>query len=208
MYMNLSRSNQRLRQGVSARDVYYLLNPSKDLSHTENHFKVRFEELKHRDDCNWDGLVDEAPTPDELQKMLQRKDIYVHLGDGVRYLGDLNESVVNCLTLVVGSWSAALSNTIRMVESYGPPYYFLINGCPGYVGCLWTVVDDDIDRFTERLLKLTNIDDPDSVPKCASITKAVQLSRDACKLKYLTGAAPVIWGLPISMRSFGPNHFP
>ena len=202
MYVNLRRTNPRIEQGVSARDVYYLLNPSKDLTHTENQFKFRFEE--NRNSCNWNGLVGQAPTPGELQKILHSKDIYIYLGhgSGTRYLGDLNESVVNCLSLVIGCSSAALSNANRMVESYGSSHYFLINGCPIYVGCLWTVADGDIDRFTERLLKQTKIYDPEeeNAPKCASITKAVPLSRDACKLKYLTGAAPVIWGLPISMR--------
>lgn len=29
-----------------------------------------------------------------------------------------------------------------------------------------------------------------------SIVAAVALSRDVCKLKYLTGAAPVVYGIP------------
>ena len=32
-----------------------------------------------------------------------------------------------------------------------------------------------------------------------SIVAAVAQSRDACKLKYLTGAAPVVYGIPFYM---------
>ena len=205
MYVNLRKTNQRIKNGVSDKEVYYLINPTKNLSSTEDFFKRKFEELKNKDSCNWDGLVGQVPPQKVLQNVLQQKDVYIYLGhnSGTRYLGKLTESVVNCLSLVMGCSSAALSNTDQMVESSGSSYYFLINGCPTYVGCLWNVTDRDIDLFAERLLKRTfKIYDQDKSkePKCASITKAIPLSRDACKLRYLNGAAPVVRGLPISMR--------
>ena len=204
MYVNLRRTNQRIKQGVSDRDVYYLINPSQNLPYTEEKFKSRFEELKKRDSCSWDGLVGQIPPQKELQKVLENKDIYIYLGhnSGSRYLGRLNESVVNCLSLVMGCSSAAVTNPDQMVESFGASYYFLMNGCPTYVGCLWNVTDRDIDHFAELLLKKTFpvYDSTKSVPKCTSITRAVPMSRDVCKLKYLNGAAPVVRGLPISMR--------
>lgn len=79
-----------------------------------------------------------------------------------------------------------------------------------YLGCLWNVTDRDIDRFAERLLKRTfkiydqdedkNQDSNESMEKCESIAKAVALSRDSCKLKFLNGSAPVLHGLPIKMK--------
>ena len=205
MYLNLRRTNERVKQGVSDREVYYLVNPSKNLAFTEHFFRVRFEQLKNLVSCNWDGLIGQIPPEKELQRVLQNKDIYIYLGhgSGFHYLGILNESVVNCLSLVVGCSSAALSNVNQTVESFGSVYDFLMNGCPTYVGCLWNVTSSDVDRFTERLLKHTfEVYDAEEnqLPKFASITKAVSLSRNVCKLKYLNGAAPVIWGLPISMR--------
>ena len=115
---------------------------------------------------------------------------------------------MNCLSLVIGCSSAALTNQDQMVESFGSSYYFLLNGCPSYLGCLWNVTDRDIDRFAERFLKHTfktydQVDENKNncIEKCSSITKAVALSRSVCKLKYLNGSAPVIRGLPISMKS-------
>lgn len=106
---------------------------------------------------------------------------------------------------MIGCSSAALSNQDQMVEAFGSSYYFLINGCPTYLGCLWNVTDRDIDRFAERLLRHTfriyDLEDGNNnIEKCASIAKAVALSRNICRLKYLNGSAPVIRGLPISMK--------
>lgn len=207
MYINLRRTNQRLKHGISDEDVYYLINPSNNLTSTEDFFKIKFEELKKNENLDWDGLIGQIPSQIDLQKALDKKDIYIYFGhnSGVRYLGKLHESSVNCLSLIIGCSSAALSNQDQMVESFGSSYYFLINGCPTYLGCLWNVTDRDIDRFADRLLKHTfKIYDQDdvktNVEKCKSITKAVALSRNVCKLKYLNGSAPVIRGLPINFR--------
>ena len=207
MYMNLQKTNQRIKQGVSDKDVYFLLNPSNNLSYTEDFFKIKFEELKNQANCNWDGLIGKIPQQNELQKALQSKDIYIYLGhnSGLRYLGKLCENSVNCLSLIIGCSSAALFNKDQMVEPFGSSYYFLINFCPTYLGCLWNVTDRDIDKFVERFLKHTfRIYDQEAsnnnIEKCTSIAKAVALSRNICKLKYLNGSAPVIRGLPISMK--------
>lgn len=204
MYANLRKTNQRIKQGVSDKDVYYLINPSNNLSYTEGFFKLKFEGLRNKENCNWDGLIGEIPNQNDLKKALEKKDIYIYFGhnSGVRYLGKLHECNVNCLSMVIGCSSAALSNQDQMVESFGSSYYFLINGCPTYIGCLWNVTDRDIDKFAERLLLHTFkvYDQEENIEKCTSITKAVALSRNICKLKYLNGSAPVIRGLPISMR--------
>ena len=77
---------------------------------------------------------------------------------------------------------------------------------PTLVANLWDVTDRDIDKFTlsvfEKLhlepskvgkwRKAPNLEDEDVI----SVVAAVAQSRDACKLKYLTGAAPVVYGIP------------
>lgn len=134
MYMNLRKTNQRLKSGVSDKDVYYLINPANNLKYTEDYFKIKFENLKNK--TNWDGLIGEIPTQSELQKALEEKDVYIYFGhnSGVRYLGKLHACNVNCLSLIMGCSSAALMNQDKMVESFGSSYYFLINGCPSYLG--------------------------------------------------------------------------
>ncbi len=34
-----------------------------------------------------------------------------------------------------------------------------------------------------------------------SLSEAVMLARNACRLKYLTGAAPVVYGIPVHLKS-------
>lgn len=64
---------------------------------------------------------------------------------------------------------------------------------------LWDVTDRDIDKFTQGVF--------DRLHLCAdamrgqkregtSVVTAVARSRELCKLKYLTGAAPVVYGIP------------
>ena len=71
---------------------------------------------------------------------------------------------------------------------------------PTLVANLWDVTDRDIDKFSQAVfdeLQLT----PDAVarPRRAdpkSVVTAVAQARECCKLKYLTGAAPVVYGIP------------
>ena len=66
------------------------------------------------------------------------------------------------------------------------------------------MTDRDIDKFSqavfdkmhltqERVVKWTAVKNAKDE---TSIVAAVAQSRDVCKLKYLTGAAPVVYGIP------------
>lgn len=64
---------------------------------------------------------------------------------------------------------------------------------PSVVGCLWEVTDGDIDRFSKALLK--------SITSNSSyLSTIVGDSRRACKLPWITGAAPVVYGVPVSFK--------
>ena len=70
---------------------------------------------------------------------------------------------------------------------------------PTLIANLWDVTDRDIDKFSQAVfdeLQLT----PEGVARpradATSVVAAVAQARDSCKLKYLTGAAPVVYGIP------------
>ena len=76
---------------------------------------------------------------------------------------------------------------------------------------LWDVTDRDIDRLSEEVFKVLNLDTAHVAEKGAgsigllpisdmSTVAAVNASRDACRLKYLTGAAPVVYGIPVYLH--------
>jgi separase len=100
----------------------------------------------------------------------------------------------------------------RKVRHYfDSPDILLMPSSPSMTGTLWDVTDRDIDRLTEELCKKLHLDDshlslstkggPGLLPiSDLSNVEAVGASRDACKLKYLTGAAPVVYGIPMYMH--------
>lgn len=75
---------------------------------------------------------------------------------------------------------------------------------PTLVANLWDVTDKDIDKFSQSVfdklqlsasgIKQWGVRQGEYVP--ISVVNAVAQSRDSCKLKYLTGAAPVVYGTP------------
>ena len=72
---------------------------------------------------------------------------------------------------------------------------------PTLIANLWDVTDKDIDKFSQSVLDKLSLSksstkDKDLRKNNTSIVAAVAQSRDSCKLKYLTGAAPVVYGIP------------
>ena len=78
------------------------------------------------------------------------------------------------------------------------------------VANLWDVTDKDIDNFSKELLNLTLEIDNDSENDNESdknnndknlmdVASAVSNARKVCKLRYLNGAAPICYGIPIQV---------
>ena len=74
---------------------------------------------------------------------------------------------------------------------------------PTLVANLWDVTDRDIDKFSQAVFDKMHLSKdrvstwtPTPGREETSIVAAVARSREVCKLKYLTGAAPVVYGIP------------
>lgn len=89
-------------------------------------------------------------------------------------------------------------------DRIGTPNNYMLAGCPTLIANLWDVTDRDIDKFAQAVFDKMNLV-PGSMNNerlkksdCeeVSIVAAVAQSRDVCKLKYLTGAAVVVYGIP------------
>ena len=87
----------------------------------------------------------------------------------------------------IGSGRLLLSNVTIFVNNI----YNIFTFSPAIVANLWDVTDKDIDRFSELLLKQWL-----QSGLCLSLPQVLSQSRQACKLKYLIGASPVLYGLP------------
>jgi separase len=74
---------------------------------------------------------------------------------------------------------------------------------PTLVACLWDVTDNELDKFSRSVFDTLRLDarnvncwSQQSENEGTSLVTAVGRSREVCKLKYLTGAAPVVYGIP------------
>ena len=73
---------------------------------------------------------------------------------------------------------------------------------PTLIANLWDVTDRDIDKFSQAVFDKLKLNPEniqvwqDTADKDQSLVSAVAMARSVCKLKYLTGAAPVVYGIP------------
>ncbi|KAM4881245.1 separin [Thomomys bottae] len=182
-----------LSQGVDPRSTFYVLNPHNNLSSTEQQFRAHFSS-----EDGWKGVVGEVPSPEQVQAALTEHDLYIYAGHGAgaRFLDGQAVLRLNCraVALLFGCSSAALA-VHGNLEGIGIVLKYIMAGCPLFLGNLWDVTDRDIDRYTEALLQGWLGAGPG-----APLLHYVNQARQAPRLKFLIGAAPIAYGLPVSLR--------
>lgn len=155
--------------------------------------------------------------------------LYFGHGSGAQYIrGRTIKRLDKCaVTFLMGCSSGCLTETGEL-EPYGTPMNYMQAGSPALVATLWDVTDKDIDRFANCTLEKWGLLERDaSEPKeeekrkdtrskksskgkevaraeptlgSSALDEAIATSRDSCLLKYLNGAAPVIYGIPVYLR--------
>ncbi|XP_054984078.1 separin [Sorex araneus] len=188
-----SGASSVLSRGVDPRNTFYVLNPHKNLARTEEKFRDYFSS-----EAGWNGVVGEVPNTEQVQAALTEHDLYIYAGHGAgaRFLDGQAVLQLSCraVALVFGCSSAALA-VHGNLEGVGIVLKYIMAGCPLFVGNLWDVTDRDIDRYTEALLQGWL-----GAGSGASLLHYVSQARQAPRLKYLIGASPVAYGLPVSLR--------
>ncbi|XP_056411264.1 separin isoform X2 [Hyla sarda] len=182
-----------LVHGVDPKKTFYVLNPHSNLPGTEERFRDWF-----KNEPGWKGVIKSAPKSDELQSALTNQDLYIYVGHGagVHFLDaqTLQRLDCNAVALLFGCSSAALAVRGEL-EGAGIVLKYLMAGCPLVVGNLWDVTDREIDRYTVAFLQGWL-----KAGAGASLLKYLSESRQAPKLKYIIGAAPVAYGLPVALQ--------
>ncbi|KAL5499098.1 ESP1 [Sanghuangporus vaninii] len=185
---------------------YYLLNPSGDLSGTEGRFKGWVNDLKK---VGWDGVIGKEPSEQQFLNALSRKDLVIYFGHGgaeqyarshrIRHLQ-------RCAATMLWGCSSGSLREMGDFDRVGTPNNYMMAGCPSLVANLWDVTDRDIDKFAQSVFTKLRLE-PEEIGQWQkgkrsagegkmSIVAAIAQSRDVCKLKYLTGAAVVVYGIP------------
>lgn len=184
----------------------YILNPSSDLVNTQKMFEEDFKKLNA-----WEGIVNRVPSEEEFRKYLEKNDVLIYFGHGSgahfirpRTVKKLDKCAVSML---LGCSSGALKD-VGEFEPHGMSVNYLLGGCPSLVATLWDVTDKDIDRFSKDIFSRWGLfsktekslnkgkEKASSSAAGVSLVEAVAKGRECCVLKYLNGAAPVVYGIP------------
>ncbi|CAF0715451.1 unnamed protein product [Brachionus calyciflorus] len=192
--------------------AFYIVDPGCDLAHTRLKFKSLFEKRK-----TWDGIVGVAPDETIFKKALTEYELFIYTGhgSGSQYYpsDDVQKLRVQACSILMGC-SSGNQYVMGDFEPYGTVLAYILAGCPCIVGNLWDVTDRDIDRLTEEFLE-SWIKDHDEMCEALSgeenklsknsiLTNSICVhlnkARKACKMSYLNGSAPIVYGLPVNFK--------
>ncbi|ODV92847.1 hypothetical protein CANCADRAFT_93747 [Tortispora caseinolytica NRRL Y-17796] len=188
--MNCLKRNEEYRLGK----ISYLLNPSGDLKRTQTTFGPKLKD--------YNGMVGDIPTEEQIKNLL-KSDVFLYFGHGGGAQFIRSGQISTCTELGVaclfGCSSGVINQDGPLYNAYGIPYDYLSGGSPAVITCLWDVTDKDLDLYSEKFLRnwLPSFGSSDDMKTDAG--SAVCLARSACKLRYLTGAAPIIHGVPVRL---------
>ncbi|KAL4787855.1 hypothetical protein BJX76DRAFT_317828 [Aspergillus varians] len=197
------RSQKKTGLGIDRRNGTYILNPTGDLQTTQGTFETELSNLK-----GWSGVVNRQPTEEEFKDGLESKSLFLYFGhgSGAQYIrGRTVKRLDQCaVTFLMGCSSGTLTEAGEY-EPYGTPMNYLQAGSPALVATLWDVTDKDIDRFAKATFEHWGLisdracgerEELGEDDAHVALDAAVSQSRRACVLKYLNGAAPVVYGVP------------
>lgn len=215
-----SASDGEKRSYVSGRSGAFVLNPAGDLEATQAKFEHQLSNM-----VGWEGLISSEPSEDQLKGYLQERDVFLYFGHGSghQYIRSKTiQKLEKCAVALLMGCSSGRLNEAGEFEPYGTPMSYLQAGCPAMLATLWDVTDKDIDRFSETVLQKWGLfqrerpSDGSPVKKTirskgkskirrapsrdggnVSLDQAVAQGRGSCIFRYLNGAAPVVYGIPV-----------
>jgi separase len=150
---------------------------------------------------------------------------YFGHGGGEQYIRSHKiRHLPRCAATMLWGCSSGLLRDMGEFDRIGTPYNYMLAGwwvipftlllvcilnrfdgrSPTLIANLWDVTDRDIDKLTQAVFdkmrltpeahreKKSNESETDGI----SIVRALAEAREVCKLKYITGAAPVVYGIP------------
>ncbi|PWN23381.1 hypothetical protein BCV69DRAFT_245602 [Microstroma glucosiphilum] len=187
--------------------TYYLLNPSGDLAKSQKRFEGYLRSIP-----NSRGLIGKAPGPNEYLDALGSHSLVLYFGHsgGEQYVKTTRlRALQRCAVTMLWGCSSAVLRDQGEYDRTGTPHNYMIAGAPAVVGQLFDATDKELDCLSESvLLHLGLKGEPSEDLKAAmksskarfdkmSLARAVAESRDCCRLPYLTGSAPVVYGVPV-----------
>ena len=210
---SLRQRNQNKDTMISPIDLAktkYVIDPESNLKETKERILSTLTCVSEDHEWDWEGKVGEVPSQDFMYRALKQENglyLYFGHGGGERFFSRVEiEELVNksssqldpCASIILMGCSSGVLHSVSGKQMYfepdGTALSYLCAGAPCVVGNLWDVTDRDIDRFSVSLLE--GIYQAEEITNLATCTMS---SRDSCKLRYIVGCAPVIYGIPVSI---------
>jgi len=209
----LGDAQETTKTGIAAMPIdptgtSYILNPSGDLASTQLKFESWLESQP-----TWNGIIGRSPSSEEVKQALLTKNLMLYFGHGgaEQYIRSQTiKQLPRCAVTMLWGCSSGMLHDQGDFHPTGTPYAYLIAGCPALLANLWDVTDKDIDKLALDLFVKTGLQRPSSAPEQSdenatrlsmTLTGALALSRSVCQLKYLNGAAPVVYGIPVKFQA-------
>ncbi|WVR04981.1 hypothetical protein IAU60_001993 [Kwoniella sp. DSM 27419] len=210
--IGLNGEVEEMKRMVNSRRTFYILNPSGDLTRTQEFFQPWIDEMIAKG--GWKGIIGRAPTELEMAAALKDYDLVLYFGHGgaEQYIRSHRiRHLPQCATTMLWGCSSGHLKDQGDFDRTGTAWNYMLGGCPSLTANLWDVTDRDIDRLSFAVLKSLQLDAahvPDDKARSntllplseLSTVQAVNQARDECRLTYLTGAAPVTYGLPVYLH--------
>lgn len=201
-----------------------ILNPGGDLKATQSKFEQPLRDLSSWE-TSIQKEPTEAEMKSFLEN--REIVLYFGHGSGSQYIRSRTiKKLDRCAVALLMGCSSGTLTEAGDFESYGTPTNYMHAGSPAVLATLWDVTDKDIDRFSQTVLEEWGLFGKSQQPLSSSPTKrsakqkgksnvsnaqcvsngerlqvsldeAVSRGRDSCILKYLNGAAPVVYGVPV-----------
>lgn len=184
-----------VKTGLNAKLGNCIINPDGSLSKTQDTLD-QFVKWS-----NWAAIAGRIPTPEDMVAAVTNFDVYLYSGHGSGQVFLQREKIENkncrAAAVVMGCSSGKLKQ-MGCLEPMGVVLQYLMGGCPFIMANLWDVTDADIDIFTMEFLKNWLVKEKGKKGSSKrSVALDLSIARSKCKLPYLVGSAPVVYGIPI-----------
>ncbi|KAG9071726.1 hypothetical protein KI688_005941 [Linnemannia hyalina] len=192
---------------VDGQKTFYLLNPGKDLKNTEEEFK---DYVKAQP--GWNGIIGRTPLDMECIQGLSKNDLYI--SGLLRGSGEfdptgnaMNYMLAGCPTVVANLWDVTDRDLDRFSKALFTLWGLDDSSGTGNKGTLTSASRDPVWPSTSPMEGSYGDRDYSSVmdtrtrhslqrPRL-SIVEAVKEAREECRLKYLVGAATVVYAFSV-----------
>lgn len=200
--MHLLECHQNLNYPQSlTNEIFYLVNPGKDLKKTEAEFGPILKGMN-----NAFGLCGRRPEETLMVDLLYSSKLFLYLGHGggeqyarasLLMKTHADDPLKRLPPALLMGCSSGTFHQNGQLEPTSNIYNWLSCGSPLVVSNLWDITDKDIDKFSLAVLRRWGLFAGHEGPT-ENICNAISNSRNTCILRYLNGAAPIVYGLPFN----------